>query len=163
MGHHEVEKSRAAVFDPLVLEHDEKIRGHRHDLPGHEEEEGVVGQDHHEHAGEKQVVEDDKARDGPPTEIAAHVPEGVDRDEQGEQPDDDQEKAGQGVEAQGERQVGKPEQQRHRRDRSARDAERAGHGGQQRRRCGEGEGNGDHQTLAAVKKKRQDGQRQQQR
>ncbi len=54
MGDDEIEKGGPPVLDPFVLEEDQKIGGGRHQFPGDQEEQGVVGQDDQEHPGEKE-------------------------------------------------------------------------------------------------------------
>ena len=55
--HDEVDVAGAQVLRLLVMRHDERPGGERHELPGEEEGEGVVGEDDEVHAGEERREE----------------------------------------------------------------------------------------------------------
>ena len=55
--HDEVDVAGAQVLRLLVMRHDERPGGERHELPGEEEGEGVVGEDDEVHPGEERREE----------------------------------------------------------------------------------------------------------
>ena len=52
-GHQQVDVPRPGVVALLVVRHHQRPRGERHELPGEQEREGVVGQDDQIHAGQE--------------------------------------------------------------------------------------------------------------
>ena len=55
--HHQIDVTGAHVLLDLIVRHDQCPRRERHELPGEEEGEGVVGQDDEVHGGKKQRIE----------------------------------------------------------------------------------------------------------
>ena len=105
MGHHEVQEGRPPVLDALVLEEHQEIRRRGHQFPGDQEEEGIISKEHQEHAGEKKSIKSDQGRHRAVPDKGLHVTDGVDRDENGKQADDNEEEAGKEVEAQMKRKI----------------------------------------------------------
>ena len=55
--HQQVDEGRPAILRVVVLKNHEEIAGDRHQLPGEHEGEGIGGQQHQQHAGDKQAGE----------------------------------------------------------------------------------------------------------
>jgi hypothetical protein len=105
VGDQQVEEAGAADFGVLVVGGDEEERRQRHALPGHHEGVGVVGEQHHEHAGEEEVVleaQQPRRRALALAEITGAENRDADRDETDQHGEDRR----QVVQAQMERQVG---------------------------------------------------------
>ena len=54
--HQQIEEARATNLRNTMLRSDQKIRTQRHGLPRHHKQIGVVGEDHHNHAGKEDVI-----------------------------------------------------------------------------------------------------------
>ena len=56
-GHDDIDEAGLAILGVLVMGHDQRPRGQRHELPREQEGEGVVGEDHQVHGGEEDGIE----------------------------------------------------------------------------------------------------------
>jgi hypothetical protein len=56
-GHDQVEIAGAGIGRVLMMGHDQRPRTQRHEFPGEQEREGVIGQQHQVHPGQKRRVE----------------------------------------------------------------------------------------------------------
>jgi hypothetical protein len=55
--HDQIDVSRADVIAGAMMRHDQRPRRQRHEFPRHQKREGVVGEHHDAHAGEKRRIE----------------------------------------------------------------------------------------------------------
>ena len=104
-----------------MMRHHQRPGGERHELPGHQEGEGVVGQDDEVHAGEEGRIERQHALR---RFLVAAIAEREEARGRAAEIDDDQEERGQRVDAEMRAEPGQAERQRSRRC-GAPDAEQA--------------------------------------
>ena len=90
----------------LMLEADQAIGRQRHDLPGDEEEEGVRGGEHQRRGQQQGIVEGRQHADVLPPVEAPHVAEGIHRQRQRQERDDQHEESAQRIELDGELEIG---------------------------------------------------------
>ena len=55
--HDEIDIARAQILTHLIMRHHQRPGGERHELPGEQEGEGIIGDDHEGHACEEQRIE----------------------------------------------------------------------------------------------------------
>ena len=110
VGDQQVEEAGAPDFGLGVVAGDEEIRRQRHGLPEHHEGVGVVGEQHQRHAGDEHVVIQ-ALQPGRRAFAAAEVTGREQRDARGHRAQQQQEKCGQRVQAQVERQPGQTQRQ----------------------------------------------------
>ena len=108
--HQQVQEAGAADLRQPVLRGHQEVRTERHGFPRHHEQVGVVGQDHHRHAGDEHVVlQTQQARRR--ALAGAEITGGEDRNAGPCAAQQQQEECRQRVQAHVERQVGQPQRQ----------------------------------------------------
>ena len=110
MSHEQVDEAGATDLGDAVLRGHEEVGRERHQLPGHHEAIGVVGEQYPAHAGEEQVVlQAEQSRRGPLT--LPEIAPGKHRDAGGRGSEEQKEEARERIEPQMERQVGETQRQ----------------------------------------------------
>jgi len=78
MGHNEIKRSRLHIFFYFVLINNQEIRRKRHYFPHDEKEKGIVRADHHNHAGQKNIIKKAERADVIFFVIMLYIPECID-------------------------------------------------------------------------------------
>ena len=109
--HEQIEEAGAANLGVLVLTGDQEVGRQRHQFPHHHEGIGVVGQQHQEHAGQKQVVLQAEQAQPVLAFSGAEIAGGEPADTAAGQPQQGDEERGKAVQPQVKGQVGQADRQ----------------------------------------------------
>ncbi len=96
--HDQVEEAGVADVRLLVLRDDQEVGDQRHQLPGNEEEESVVGDDHERHGEQEPVRQGCQRSHGDPAVEFLEIPHGIDGGGQSGEGDGQDKKGGERVE-----------------------------------------------------------------